>query len=283
MSTYKNIVVVGAGGIGGPIANALVSEGANVIVVSRPESSSAKTLPAGVKVISVELTDVSALAAAFTEHKIDVVISTVGHAGLTHQYLLADAAKQAGVKLFLPSEFGFSTIGLEESGSGLGLKSKFGIYVQEIGLPYLRIFNGGFITFIPWLTGADSGKFQISGKGDQKASFTHPDDIAGFTAYVVTHLPPPELSNKVFRIEGESASLLDISRYYGSQVTVEHVDGFPGDEFRTFLQEVVNSGHGSVAYDAPSGKNLTGDDAAGASNALWRGHSWKGIKNSLGL
>jgi len=62
-----------------------------VIVVSRPESSSAKTLPAGVKVISVELTDVSALAAAFTEHKIDVVISTVAHAGLTVSHTSTEA------------------------------------------------------------------------------------------------------------------------------------------------------------------------------------------------
>jgi hypothetical protein len=39
-------------------------------------------LPAGAKVVSVELTDVSALAAAFIEHKIEVVISTVAHEAL---------------------------------------------------------------------------------------------------------------------------------------------------------------------------------------------------------
>lgn len=143
--------------------------------------------------------------------------------------------------------------------------------------------NGGFNTYIPWLTGADSGKFQIFGKGDQKATFTDPADIAGFTAYVVTHLPPSELSNKIFRIEGEHASLLDIAGHYGSKVIVEHVDEFPEDKFRTYLQELVNSGRGSVGYDAISGKELTGEGAAGVSNVLWRNHSWKGIKDSLGL
>lgn len=84
------------------------------------------------------LTDVPALAATFKEHKIEVVVSTIAHAALPHQNLLGDAAKQAGVKLFLPSEFGYSTIGQTEG--ELGLKAKFGEYLQEIGLPSTRIF-----------------------------------------------------------------------------------------------------------------------------------------------
>jgi len=249
--------------------------------VTRPESSSVKTLPAGVKVISAGLTDVPALAAAFGEHRIEVVVSTVAHAALPNQSLLADAAKQAGVKLFLPSEFGYSTIGQTEG--ELGLKSQFGEYLKEIGLPFARIFTGGFITYIPWLTSADSGRIKISrGKGDTKASFTDPGDIAGFTAYILTHLSPSELSNKYFRIEGEHASMLDIAGYYGPKMPVEYVDGFD-DEFKTFLHVVANTGKGSTGYDNASGKELTGGDAAGASNALWPGHHWKGIKEVLAL
>jgi hypothetical protein len=143
--------------------------------------------------------------------------------------------------------------------------------------------TGAFISGIPYLTSIDSGKIQISGgKGDAKASFTDTADIAGFTAYIVTHLTPSELSNKFFRIEGEHASLLDIAGYYGSKVPVEYVNGFD-DEFKTFLQQLINSGKGSTAYDFASGKELTGSDAAGASNVLWLGHHWKGIKEGLGL
>jgi len=145
------------------------------------------------------------------------------------------------------------------------------------------IQTGGFISYIPYLTSVDSGKIKISGgKGDAKASFTDTSDIAGFTAYIVTHLSPSELSNKFFRIEGEHASLLDIAGYYGSKVPVEYVNGFD-DEFKTFLHEVVNSGKGTTAYDFASGKELTGSDAAGASNALWPGHRWRGIKEVLEL
>jgi len=248
--------------------------------VRRPESS-AKSVPTGAKVVSVSLTDVPALAAALKEHKIEVLVSAVSLPGLPKQSLLADAAKLAGVKLFVPSEFGFSTFGQTEG--ELGFKAEFGEYIKEIGLPYARIFTGGFITFIPWLTSVDSGKFKIAGgKGDAKASFTDPADIAGFTAYIVTHLSPAELSNKIFRIEGEHASMLDIAGYYGSKVPIEYVDGFD-DEFRMFLHVLINTGKGSTGYNIPAGKELTGSDAAGASNALWPGHHWKGIKEVLGL
>ena len=115
-----------------------MAEGANVIVVARAESTSAKDLPSEIKVVSVSLADVAALAGVFKAHSIEVVVSTVAHEALPHQHILGDAAKEAGVKLFLPSEFGYSTIGLTEG--ELGLKAKFGEYLQEIGLPFTRIF-----------------------------------------------------------------------------------------------------------------------------------------------
>lgn len=99
-----------------------------------------KDLPADIKVVSVSLTDVSALAAALKEHGVEVVVSTVGGDALAQQQLLGDAAKQAGVKLFVPSEFGTSTLGLTELEGPLGQKAKFGEYLEEIGLPSTRIF-----------------------------------------------------------------------------------------------------------------------------------------------
>lgn len=93
-----------------------------------------------------------------------------------------------------------------------------------------------------------------------------------------------ELENKFFRIEGESASFLEIAGYY-KDLPVEYVEalGGPDGAFKTVLQQLINSGKGSVGYSAAAGKELTGADAAGASNALWKGHHWKGIKEGLGL
>ena len=97
----------------------------------------------------------------------------------------------------------------------------------------------------------------------------------------MTHLQPSQLANKIFRIQGEGATLLEISKLYASKFPVEHVDGFTGDygELKNFLQGLIENAEGSVAYDIPS-KDLVGD---GLSNQLWVGHQWKGIKESLDL
>lgn len=79
--------------------------------------------------------------------------------------------------------------------------------------------------------------------------------------------------------------MLDIAGYYGSKVTVEHVDGFAGEEgeqVKTLLQDIINSGKGSVLYSEVEGRNLTSSEA-GIDNALWKGHQWKSIKEGLEL
>jgi len=56
---------------------ALVSEGANVTVITRRSKAEVKNLRAGINVISNELTHVATLAAVFSENDIQVVVSTV--------------------------------------------------------------------------------------------------------------------------------------------------------------------------------------------------------------
>jgi hypothetical protein len=76
-----------------------------LIVLSR--SSSTSTFPASVKVLHVDYTSVESLTAALKGQ--DAVISAVGNEGLLGQSVLVDAAIAAGVKRFLPSEFGLDT------------------------------------------------------------------------------------------------------------------------------------------------------------------------------
>lgn len=120
------------------MTQALIQEGANVIVISRPESSSGKDLPEEIKVLAIDFGDLPALRAAIKEHKIEVVISTVGPAALDRQTILGDAAKQGGAKLFIPSEFGFDTIGATQG--LLAVKDQLTIHLKNIGLPSIRIF-----------------------------------------------------------------------------------------------------------------------------------------------
>lgn len=109
MSTYKSFAVVGAGRLGSAILAALAAQNAPVILLSR--SGSSKTVPSGVTVVQVDYTDAAAVAAVFREHKVDVVLATVGMEATGVQKLLADAAKLTEVKLFLPATYGIPTEG----------------------------------------------------------------------------------------------------------------------------------------------------------------------------
>ena len=76
----------------------------------------------------------------------DVVISTVPDAALDVQSGIAEAAKEAGVKLFVPSEFGGPTEGATE---GLfGTKAKIHEQLKAIGIPYTLFYTGPFADFI---------------------------------------------------------------------------------------------------------------------------------------
>ncbi|CAN9177362.1 unnamed protein product [Alternaria sp. RS040] len=107
MSSFKNVMVIGAGGNLGPaILYALLHHSSfNTTVLSREGSSS--TFPLGVKVLRANYDSMDSLKTAFMGQ--DVVVSLVAGAVLGNQNKLIDAAIAAGVKRFLPSEFGSNT------------------------------------------------------------------------------------------------------------------------------------------------------------------------------
>ncbi|KAH7921159.1 NAD(P)-binding protein [Leucogyrophana mollusca] len=288
-STFKSFAVVGAGNtIGIPIVHALLSHSVPVVVLTRPSSS--KELPAAATIAPVDYFDVGAVSRILKAHKVDVLVSALGFEGFPAQKPLADACKEAGVKLFVPSEFGMPT----EGGTDGMLLSKSQTastaHLRSIGLPSLRLYNGLFQEWIPWVAAVEeTGKFIILGKGESPVSFTAISDVAGFLAYVLTTLPPSKLSNVVFRIEGERGSMSDISKLYSKsgKAPVEYVDKFPhtnqipAAEFREYLQKRFDMGAGSTGWDVVAGKE--GDEPAGSANALWEGHRWKSVKETLGL
>lgn len=108
MSSFKNVIVVGAGGnVGVVLLDALLRESSfKVTVLSRQGSQS--TFPSGVQVIHADYDSEDSLAKAFEGQ--DVVISLVASAALRSQTKLIDAAIAAGVQRFIPSEFGSDTV-----------------------------------------------------------------------------------------------------------------------------------------------------------------------------
>ncbi|KAJ7628208.1 hypothetical protein DFH06DRAFT_1442109 [Mycena polygramma] len=277
MSTYKSFAVIGAGTLGLPLIEALVAKNVSVVLLSRP-GSSAKTVPSGVHVVHVDYTDAVAVAAVFKQHKVEVVLATVTATAGAAQTSLADAAKLAQVKLSVPSEYGFPSDGCT---AGIhGEKNEIAVYLKSLDIPTARIYNGMFIEFIPWLTGyhGEGGKFAIVGKGEAPVSFTAISDVAGFVAHILTTLPASQLENRVFRLEGERASLNAVAGQF--KAAIEYVDSVAGEfgELKTGIAVELDTGAGSTGWDRVAKVEGLGSDAAGSANALWKGHHWKTIK-----
>lgn len=76
------------------------------------------------------------------------MISTIGLTGVKDQpqEILGRAAKAAGVKLFVPSEYGIDT--KDDSSGPFVAKRKFAELLKEIDLPYVRIFTGLWTDYI---------------------------------------------------------------------------------------------------------------------------------------
>lgn len=104
--SIKNVIIIGAGGNLGPsVLKAFLSSSFNTTILSREGSSS--TFPSGVKVLRANYDSVDSLKQAFQGQ--DAVISLVGGGALGDQNKLIDASIAAGVKRFIPSEFGSNT------------------------------------------------------------------------------------------------------------------------------------------------------------------------------
>ncbi|KAJ6467394.1 hypothetical protein C8R45DRAFT_1063991 [Mycena sanguinolenta] len=265
MSGYKSFAVAGAGNVGLPIVRALAAQNVSVVALSRPESA-AKEFPSGVQIAKVDFNDVAAISAVLKAHKVDVVLSTAPRSAAATQKLLVDAAKLAQVKLFAPSEYGMPK------------------YLKTVGIPSTRFYTGMFLeTLLPLVGYSENKKFTIVGKGEAPVSMTSISDIAGFVAYVLTTLPPSELENSIFRLEGERLSLNDLATQLNA--TVEYVDSIDGaaGPFKTYLLGILDSGAGTTGWEEAKKTEGSGINAAGSSNALWPGHHWRTAKEVLNI
>ncbi|KAL0960118.1 hypothetical protein HGRIS_011760 [Hohenbuehelia grisea] len=308
MTPYKSFAVAGAGKIGTFVIEALLAQNAHVVVLTRGVTP--KTFPTGAAAEVVDYASRASIAAALTKHGVEVFVSTMGHGGFEAQAFIAVAAKEAGVRLFVPSEFGMSTVGVTEG--VLAVKDAFAGHLKSIGLPSARFFvspafmkkeqTGYFGGEAKWLTGYDvNGKVNIVGSGTKPISFTAEEDIggngntslfctirptlkrpySGFLAYVLTSLEPSELHDKRFRLQGDRKTFLQLAELFKAEtVFVDTMPG-PSSEYTTILHKFIERGMGSTGWDYAAGKE--GEEAAGSTNQLWPGHQWKSIKEIHGL
>ncbi|KAI0300091.1 NAD-P-binding protein [Multifurca ochricompacta] len=222
MSGFKNFTIAGSGVVGDYIIRELLKlkeEGKidKVTILTRSDSSSLDQHRAsGVTITVVNYGSAESLKNAVTGS--DVVISTVGHGAvaLQAQHLLAEQAKAAGVKLFVPSEFGHTT-DRENPKDVFALKQSVHHKLKELDLPYSLFFTGPHLNyvFVPAI-GLDlkSGNVTAGLDGNALNSFTAQSDIGRFVAYVLTQLPRSKLEWRTFRIEAERKSFNQIFKEY---------------------------------------------------------------------
>jgi len=95
-------VLSASGNFGTPITQALVREGFDVTIITRPQSTTGH--PTGIRVVRVDY-KTAELTRAFVGH--EAVVCVVGPGGITHQVDLIDAAEAAGVYRFIIDDFGW--------------------------------------------------------------------------------------------------------------------------------------------------------------------------------
>ena len=101
------------------------------------------TVQGDAKLIQVDYHNEASIKYALTG--VDVVISTVPIPALDVQEKIAVAAKEVGVKLFVPSEYGPVTEGRTERVHGL--KANVQVQLKALGMPYAAFYTGARADF----------------------------------------------------------------------------------------------------------------------------------------
>jgi uncharacterized protein YbjT (DUF2867 family) len=107
MSEIKTLAIIGASGNLGEVVLPTFLQKTNlqITVISRPESKA--TFPAAVNVLRASVDDPVSFEKAFQGQ--DAVLSLIASSEVPKEGFIIDAAAKAGVKYFMPSEFGYDT------------------------------------------------------------------------------------------------------------------------------------------------------------------------------
>ncbi|KAL8776640.1 MAG: hypothetical protein Q9213_008191 [Squamulea squamosa] len=215
MAPLKNVIIIGASGnVGSPIVDALLKAGFNVTALTR-KSSSAK-FPSEVKVETVDDDYPSdQLVAAFKGQ--DAVINLLPPISVEQHNSIADAAAEAGVKRFIPSEFGGDTsnpkvvelIPMFASKTAITgyLKTK-----ESSGLTWTAVISGAFFDWglHTGFLGFDlkTHTATIYDNGDAALNGTKLSDVAQSVVAILSK--PEETANKFVFIQNIKANQNEI-------------------------------------------------------------------------
>ncbi|KAI1313337.1 NAD(P)-binding protein, partial [Xylaria venustula] len=240
MSALKKIAIAGStGNLGPAILKRVVEAGFDVTVLTRQQG--AHSLPASVKVAEVDYDSLDSLTNALTGQ--DALVSTISTPAVKKQLLLVEAAVKAGVKRFIPSEFGSDTFNpkanqLPVYTNKIAVQNALKTEAATSGLTYTFILNGPFFDWglrAGFLAKIKERSVTLWDGGEQLFSTTTLDSIGQAVVGVLKN--PEETKNRPVYVQDVAISLKQILEI-GKKVTgSDDWKAIPAD-----LNEFVNKG-----------------------------------------
>ncbi|KAL5514229.1 hypothetical protein ACEPAG_2317 [Sanghuangporus baumii] len=193
----QSVLIIGAtGATGSSIVNGLLENGNFVVIAgtrpssaSKPQAEALKSRGVEIRIIDLENWTVDQIAESLKG--VDTVISTILYTEILRQKLLADACKKAGVKRFVPDDWGTACV----RGVRQLYDEKLAIrdYAKDIGINYTFIDVGWWMQITPpfidiKFPSSVMKKAMMSriGSGDVKCAVTDNRDIGKFVARIIS-------------------------------------------------------------------------------------------------
>jgi len=224
---YRTVAVLGGtGNLGSHIVKALAKNGFSVEVFTQSDPAKAESAfsqLSKVKTVKVDYSSTESLVSAFKG--IDAVVSVVGSFQINLQTTVIEAAVKAGVKRFIPSEFGADTFApytAEEPIYGGKRAVVKALKSHEDKMSWTGIVTGfffdeeqGALLFVDPVKKTAT----IFGSGDAKVSVTRRHDIGEYVAAVLAN--PSQTANKVVRVAGGKVSQNELLSAFKSKTGAE--------------------------------------------------------------
>jgi uncharacterized protein YbjT (DUF2867 family) len=206
----KTLIVGATGHLGQEMVKACAAAGNAIHALVRPETRKDTTKMKGLQAAKAtihegDLKRYDSLLAACKA--VDYVVSTVGGMEIGDEPALIKAVKEAGVKRFIPSDFGLDPAATGPNSCVLfDAKASMHKAIKQASIPYTFVHANGFFSY--WVrTLGDLTKLMgdtlppaevnIYGDGNVKGSFASVADIATVTARA---LNDPKMQNQEVRI-----------------------------------------------------------------------------------
>lgn len=218
------VAIAGAtGNVGPAVLDQLSQAGFELTVLTRKDSNS--NVHKGAKVVKVDYESLDDLKQALSGH--DVVVSTlnVGAVPRDIHIRLVDAAAAAGVKRFIPSEYGADTTNSKAANLPV-FADKLAVqeHLKKSGLTYSLLYTGPFLDWgikVGFLLDLSSPVTTLYDNGENKFSTTTLADVGRGIVGIINNLD--DTKNKPVYVSSATVTQKQLLELSGKKVETKNV------------------------------------------------------------